>query len=175
MSTVTIVKEQAPAPRKLDHAVTLADIEHPALRKGIDLWERACGGRRFPAKTAMTPRVLRSVLPHAALVQVLPDDEFVARIAGDAIQFANGFTFQGLTTAEVEVKLPGFGKVLHKMYATVRDSGEPLAMRGWFYREADTRCLFHETVNLPLGSVDGVVDHLLVLAAYELRDNHPST
>jgi hypothetical protein len=169
MSTVTIVKEQAPAPRRLDHAVTLADIEHPVLRKGIDLWERACGGRRFPSRNAMTPRVLRTVLAHAALVRVLPDGDFLARIAGDAIQLANGFTFQGLTTAEVEAKLPGFGKVLHKMYATVRDSGEPLAMRGWFYREADTRCLFHETVNLPLGSEDGTVDHLLVLAAYELR------
>jgi hypothetical protein len=147
------------------HDIAVADVRNPLLHKGIALWERQRAARRFPGRDDMSPRVLAGLLRNTVLVRVLGDD-FQFRIVGDAIVAAQGSSFQGKTTAEIEAVLPGYGRMLHHVYREVCKAGTPHAYRGWFERSADGRAFYHETVVLPLG-VDGeAVDHLLVLAVY---------
>jgi hypothetical protein len=143
----------------------LADIRNPLLHKGMALWERQRGSRRFPGRDDMSPRVLAGLLRNTVLVRVQGDD-FQFRIVGDAIVAAQGPSFQGKTTAEIETALPGYGRMLYRVYRDVREAGTPHAYRGWFERSADKRAFFHETIILPLGSDGETVDHLLVLAVY---------
>jgi hypothetical protein len=154
-----------PARDRAAQNIALADIQNPLLRKGLALWESQRGARRFPGREDMSPRMLGGLLRNTVLVRVLGDD-FQFRIVGDAIVAAQGASFQGKTTAEIDTTLPGYGRMLHRVYRIVRDAATPHAYRGWFERQADGRAFFHETVILPLGSDGEHVDHLLVLAIY---------
>ncbi|HXM00400.1 MAG TPA: hypothetical protein VN932_10760, partial [Rhizomicrobium sp.] len=88
------------------------------------------------------------------------------RIVGDAIVAAQGGSFQGKTTAEIDATLPGYGRMLHRVYRDACQAAAPRAYRGWFEPSTDGRAFFHETVILPLGADGEQVDHLLVLAVY---------
>jgi len=154
-----------PARQRAAQNIALAEVQNPLLRKGIALWERQRAARRLPGRDDMSPRVLAGLLRNTVLVRVQGDD-FQFRIVGDAIVAAQGASFQGKTTAEIDATLPGYGRMLHRIYRDVRDAATPQAYRGWFERGADGRAFFHETVVLPLGSDGENVDHLLVLAVY---------
>ena len=146
--------------------IALSDIQNPMLRKGLALWERMRGEKRFPARAQMSPRDMSSLLRNTVLVKVLDDGaEFQFRIVGDAMVVAQGASFQGMTMAEIDQALPGYGTMLREVYRRIYETGEPLAFRGWFERSADKRPFFHESLVLPLG--DGqTVDHILVIGIY---------
>jgi hypothetical protein len=131
------------------------------------VWTRVRAGRLFPARADLTPRMLSDLLRNTVLVRVLePGDEYELRIVGDAMAQALGHSFQGMSMAEIDLLVPGFGTVLLKIYNAVCGRRAPVAFRGWYTREADDRTLFHETVVAPLSSDGRNIDHLLVFAAY---------
>lgn len=156
----------ADAPRGRQR-IALSDIQNPMLRKGLALWERMRGEKRFPSRPQMSPREMSGLLRNTVLVKVLDGGaEFQFRIVGDAMVVAQGASFQGMTMAEIDRELPGYGSMLREVYTRIYETGEPLAFRGWFERSADKRPFFHESLVLPLGEDGQTVDHLLVIGVY---------
>lgn len=159
------VSSIADAPRGRQR-IAFSEIQNPMLRKGLDLWERMRGANRFPSRAQMLPREMSGLLRNTVLVKVLDNGaEFQFRIVGDAMVVAQGASFQGLTMAEIDAELPGYGTMLREVYRRIHETGEPLAFRGWFERSADKRPFFHESLVLPLGEGQ-TVDHILVIGVY---------
>lgn len=159
----------APDAPRFRHSIPVAEVQNPLLLRGLALWERLRSTRPFPSRNDMSPRLFAGLLRNTALVRVTGDD-FEFRIVGDAIVTAQGASFQGLTTAAIDERLPGYGRTLHRAYRMIVEAGAPSAFRGWFERKADGRAFFHESLGLPLG-VDGTVDHLLILGVYAYNDD----
>ncbi|HEY1630078.1 MAG TPA: hypothetical protein VGF56_02125 [Rhizomicrobium sp.] len=153
-----------PEESRFRHSIQVAEVQNPLLLKGLELWRRQKRNERFPSRAAMSPRLLAGLLRHTILVRVTEDD-FEFRIVGDAVVTAQGASYQGLTTAQIDAASPGYGHMLGKVYRHIRQAGEPSAYRGWFVRAADGRAFFHESIGLPLGE-NGNVDHLLIFGVY---------
>src|ERR1700691_2614604 len=100
--------------------IDTSDVQSAQLRKAFDLWTRLKGDRPFPARSEISPRDLADFLRNIVLVRVLDGgNEVQFRIVGDAILLAQGQSFQGLTTAEIELRLPGYGKMVKRAYQRV--------------------------------------------------------
>jgi hypothetical protein len=156
-----------PEPLRSRRGIAVAEVRSPLLRKGLALWEGQKGARRFPGRAEMSPRLLSGLLRNTVLVKVLDSGaEFEFRIVGDAIVAAQGASLQGMTTAQIDVALPGYGRMLGRAYREVYEAGAPRAYRGWFERGTDGRAFFQETLILPLGADGQPADHLLILAVY---------
>ncbi|MGD0866111.1 MAG: PAS domain-containing protein, partial [Rhizomicrobium sp.] len=148
------------------------EIQNAKLRKAFDLWTKLKGTRNFPARSEISPRDLTDFLRNTVLVRVLDGgNEFQFRIVGDAIVLAQGQSFQGLTTAEIEVRLPGYGVMVKRAYRRVHNERKPLVLRGWFEHAVTKRAFFHETLGLPLGPDDETVDHILVVAVFAFSED----
>jgi hypothetical protein len=155
--------------------VDASEIQNVQLRKAFDLWTRLRGSRLFPARSEISPRDLSDFLRNTVLVRVLDGgNEFQFRIVGDAIVLAQGQSFQGLTTAEIEVRLPGYGAMVKRAYQRIQGERKPLVLRGWFEQGTTQRAFFHETLGLPLGPDDATVDHILVVAVYAFSEEDAS-
>jgi hypothetical protein len=156
--------------------VDTSDIQNAQLRKAFELWTKLKGERPFPARSEISPRDLVDFLRHIVLVRVLDGgNEFQFRIVGDAIVLAQGHTFQGLTTAEIELQLPGYGKMVKRAYQRVYADRKPLLLRGWFEHASTKRAFLHETLGLPLGPDPETVDHILVVAVYAFSHDKAAT
>lgn len=143
------------------------DVQSALLRKGLALWQTLRGARLFPSREQMSPRALGPLLRNTILIKVLDGGrDFQVRIIGDAIVAVQNDPVQGLTTAEIDKMLPGFGKLLHKNYSIVCTAKAPIAMRGLFRRDADKRVFHREHLILPLGNTDDAVDHIVSLIVY---------
>ncbi|HEX4861330.1 MAG TPA: PAS domain-containing protein [Rhizomicrobium sp.] len=148
------------------NAIALGDVEHPLVRKALDVWDAARAARPMPAKADMTPRAMLPLLKNTALLRVLDGgEEFVFRIVGDQIRVQQGAAMQGKTMAEIDAMLPGHGTVLKRIYQSVMTAGTPLAFRGWYLRPADLHPFCHEVVILPVADDGRTIDHLFVVAA----------
>jgi hypothetical protein len=147
--------------------IELSEIQNPLVRDAFNLWSKLKGARRLPARSDFSPRDMKGFLRNAVLVRVLDRGrEFQFRIVGDAIVSIQGASFQGLTTAEVDIRLPGYGAMLKHVYCRVCDERAPRAFRGWFEHAASQRAFFHESVTLPLGADGETVDHILIVGIY---------
>lgn len=156
-----------PARPPLAGEIALSEIQNVLLRKGLALWEAACGACAFPSRHEMGPRALGPLLRNTALIKVLDGGaEFQVRIIGDAIMAAQGDPMQGMTTAEIDDQLPGYGALLHRIYSQVHADRAPLAFAGEFRRKADGKVFDHEHLLLPLGGSGDAVDHLLSMVVY---------
>ncbi len=152
----------APAKRRIE----LSEIQNPLVRNGLDLWTKLKGARRFPGRSELSPRDMKGFLRNSVLVRVLDHGkEFQFRIVGDAIVSAQGQSFQGLTTAEIDRRLPGYGEMLRRAYRRIYEERAPVALRGLEHSPTH-RAFFHETLGLPLGADGETVDHILVVAAF---------
>ena len=147
-------------------AIALDALEHPLVKKALEVWRAQCRGRRMPAKADMSPRALIGLLANTALLRVVDGGtEFVFRVVGDQIAVQQGAQFQGKNMAEIDAMLPGHGSVLKRIYQSVMAAGAPLAFRGWYLRPADQHPFCHEVVILPVGEDGETIDHLFVVAA----------
>jgi hypothetical protein len=142
-------------------------VETPELCKGLALWHTLRGARCYPSLQQMSPRALGALLRHTILIKVLDrENEFQVRIIGDAIMAVQTDPLQGLTTAQVDELLPGYGAGLRRMYSYVCATKAPIAFRGELRREADGRVFHREHLLVPLGDTDDAVDHLISFIVY---------
>lgn len=171
--TLIAEKESADAPARANQSIALDEIGNALVQRGLDLWNERRGDKAMPSRTDLSPRALSGLLRNTALIRVLDGgDEFEMRIVGDALVQAQGASLQGMTTAEIDLVLPGYGTVLRDVYRHVCDTGEPAAYRGWYVRDADGHALFHESLVMPLA--DGrFADHLLVVGVYAKQPDGP--
>lgn len=144
-----------------------SEVQNPLTRKAFDKWNRLRGPRRFPSRSDTSPRELSSLLRNIALVRVIQGGaEFEFRILGDAIMQSQGGLQPGMTTGDLDEIYPGYGALFRNLYQSVCDARAPQAYRGFYERNADKRSFYHESLLLPLGADDGVVDHILIVAVY---------
>jgi len=143
------------------------DVQTAPLRRGLALWQDLRGARLFPARARMSPRALGTLLRHTILIKVLDNGaEFQIRIIGDAIMAVHSDPIQGLTMAEINTMLPGYGDMLHQLYSKCCEIKRPLAFRGEFRREPDQRVFHREHLLVPLGEADEAVDYLISFLVY---------
>jgi len=153
--------------RPANHRIDPSDVQNPLLRKAMDLWTNLKGARPFPARTEITPRNMADFLRNTVLVRVIDGGtEFEFRIVGDAIVHVQGESFRGMTTAEIDVRIPSYGAMLKHIYSRVVEKRQPFAYRGWFVQPSSHRAFFHESILLPLGPSADAVDHLLIVGIY---------
>ncbi|HEY8950520.1 MAG TPA: PAS domain-containing protein [Rhizomicrobium sp.] len=160
----------AEMPSRPRHGIGLSDLENPLVQKALSIWENARGSRSMPSRADMSPRAMSGLLRNTVLVRVLGQgDEFEFRIVGDAIVQAQGASLQGMTMAQIDLVLPGYGSILHNAYANTWRKRIPCAYSGWYVREADGRSMFHESLVMPLGDDGETVDHILVVGVYAMQ------
>ena len=152
-----------------------AEAQNPLLRRAFELWSTLRGQRRFPRRGEVTPRNMAEFLRNTVLVRVVDGGkDFQFRIVGDAIVQVQGDSFQGMTTAEIDERIPGYGAMLCSVYREICARGEPLAYRGWFVQPHTKMAFFHESIILPIGPDDATVDHILIVGVYAFEAKRPT-
>ena len=147
-------------------AIALADLRNPVICEALQTWQRLRGERRMPSRAELTPRAMRGFLKYTALVQVLDGGrDFRFRVAGDAVNIQQGMMLQGITTSDIDARIPGYGSQLRRAYARVLRRREALAYSGLYFRPADQHAFRHEAIMAPLGDDGETMDHLIVVAA----------
>ena len=140
---------------------------HALVRRGLALWRELRGQRLFPSRSQTSPRALGPLLRNTVFVKVLGGgEEFQIRVMGDVITAAQDFPLQGLTTAAIDLVLPGYGRTLHGLYSRACTTRAPVALRGPLVRKSRLGQVCREYLLLPLGETDAAVDHLLSLIVY---------
>jgi len=116
----------------------------------------------------MTVRALRSLLRNITLLRVIDGGrDYEYRVVGDAYVMAHGISFQGKCWSDLKTLAPRHWATIKPIYDSVVRTGEPLATRGWIERGICTdEFVYCEYVYLPLGTEEGVVDHILAVAVY---------
>lgn len=158
-------------PRKrTSKCIPLSEVDSAILLDGIALWRSLSEGRKFPSRSAITPRVLKPLLRNTTLVRVVNGGEdYEYRIVGDAYVLAHGVSFQNKRWSETAGLLPDYHDYVKPIFDQVVHHAEPVATRGWIGRGAGSNGhVYSEYVFLPLG--DSEVDHILVFAVYIRRD-----
>lgn len=151
--------------RRLPTEIALANLCNPIVCEALEAWKRLAGEKRMPARADMTPRVMRGFLKYMTLVQVLEGGDFRFRVSGDVINIQQGMPLQGITTSDIDARLPGYGSHLRRLYQRVVRRREVLAYRGLYLRAADQHTFSHESIMAPLGDDGETVDHVIVVAA----------
>jgi len=157
--------------------VPLAEINHPILLQALAYWKRLSAGRKFPARSDVTPRSLGPLLRNTTLLRVVDGGkDYEYRIVGDAYVLAHGVSFQGKFWSEIGCLSPRFHRMIKPVYDSVVETGQPMATRGWIERGAATdEHIYCEYVYLPLGADGATVDHILIFAVYIPHDTLDSS
>jgi hypothetical protein len=150
------------------YVISIDTLHDNLVRLGAAYWRGLRGARRFPARDEISPRAMIAFLRNIALVRVIDGGaDYEYRIAGDAHIAAFGAAFQGVRLSKIEAAAPDYGRVTRATYEHVRNTAEPLCIRGWVGQDApDSRFTYHESAFLPLGPREEYVDHLLIVSAY---------
>lgn len=152
--------------------VPLAEVTHPILVQAVAFWRRLAAGRKFPARSEVTPRGLGNLLRNTELLRVVDGGmDYEYRIVGDAYVLAHGVSFQGKAWSQIGRLSPRFHRMIKPVYDSVVATGEPVATRGWIERGGATdEHIYCEYVYLPLGADGATVDHILIFAVYIPHD-----
>lgn len=151
--------------------ISPGEIRDRLVIQGTEYWKSLCRGRRFPAREDISPRGMAAFLRNIVLIKIINGGaDYEYRIAGDAHVEAQGVPFKGVRLRQVEAVDPTYGRMTRATYEHVRTTAEPYALRGWVGKEfPKSRFSYYESIFLPLGPSDDVVDHLLVISAYAFR------
>ncbi|MGA7674634.1 MAG: PAS domain-containing protein [Rhizomicrobium sp.] len=146
--------------------VTLEGLESPIVKLAADYWCSLRNGRRFPAHEDLYPRDMARILRDTILVKIIEQGaDYEYRILGDAQVQAYSIPLQGRRISDIADIAPWFRQIAMTTYEYVRQSGEPLAMRGSVGREfPEAKFVYHESLFLPLGDNENAVDHLLIVS-----------
>jgi len=153
--------------------VALEAIDNPILQQALAYWNRLKGDRLYPTRADLMPRDLAPLLRHVCLLRVLDSGtDYEFRIVGDAHVISHGFSMQGLRISDIDKFSPGYGPVLKTLYDRAVRRREAYAFRGWMERgEKRKEYIYSESIFLPMGPDDTVIDHVLNFAVYVPRDS----
>jgi len=150
--------------------IALADIASPLVREGLRYWEEKRGGRPWPTRDDLIPREIAKFIRNVVLVRTVgggTDYEF--RIVGDAAVAAHGFSFQNMLVSQLDTKIDGYSTVIKNFYDYVLRKCTAVALRGRLIHVERGYCR-HESIYLPLGPDDKTIDHIFIVAQYEIED-----
>jgi hypothetical protein len=144
---------------------SIDEVEHPIVKSAVSYWQSIRAQRRFPARADLTLRGMASFLPYALIVAVIENGaDYEYRFVGDVERQAFKRDFKGMRVSQIEKIAPKFGEIIRATYDKVSSTGLPFAVRGLAdHFKTNVHIPYHETAFLPLGSMDGLVDHLLAV------------
>ena len=168
MSTSAALEPQQAPEVSSVHVLSLDELENAAVRTGVSYWRALRADRNIPPRSLLSPRDIAGILKNIVLVRVVDggkDYEF--RIVGDAHVQGYGLDFNRMRSSDIERIAPEHGAMMRALYEHVRNTGLPLAFRGWVGRDVrDSLFVYHESAFLPLGEDGATVDHILVVSIY---------
>ena len=167
MHTSPADTHQTPCPT-LFEIIALNELEAQDLHSGIQYWRQLCGKRSFPRREDLKPRGMAGLLRNTVLVKVLAGGgDYEYRIVGDAVACAYGGPLQNHRLSDFETTAPTTVQTMLSLFGTVVESGKPLAARCRTGHDTpEANFVAAETVLLPLGAHDHIVDHLLTFSSY---------
>jgi hypothetical protein len=144
---------------------SIDEVEHTIVRSAVSYWRSVRAQRRFPARAELTLRGMASFLSYTLIVAVIENGvDYEYRFVGDIERQSFKRNFKGMRVSQVEEVAPKFGAIIRSTYDRVTSAGLPFAVRGLADHVEKTEYVpYHETAFLPLGVMDGLVDHLLVV------------
>jgi hypothetical protein len=155
--------------------IPLETVTDPPLRDGLAYWRNLRRGRRFPVRSDVTLRGLKSLMRNTILIRVIGEaEDYEYRFVGDAHVVAHGgTTIQGKRWSELDKDGGIFSKQRRQHYDEVVRTGDPVAFGGLVARHffdpgavADRVFLQCRTVCLPLGRSEETIDHILTFTVY---------
>ena len=151
--------------------IPLERLEDSHLRLAVSYWRARCGDRRHPSREELQPRDIAGVLRNMALVKVLDGGaDFEYRIVGDAQVRAYALRLQNRRLSDVAADAPAFGGIVQGLFTHLVQDGAPFAIRGRIGRDIpEANFTDIESVFLPLGASDHVVDHIVIFSSYVMR------
>ncbi|MBU6298124.1 MAG: PAS domain-containing protein [Alphaproteobacteria bacterium] len=151
--------------------VTIDELESQVVKLAANYWNTLRGSRRYPARQDLRPRDIAPILRNMVLAKVIDGGaDFEFRIAGDAQVQAYGVPFQGKRLSEVGPQNNAFSASVRGIYRHVVESAAPIAVRGRMGAGfPNVKFAYCESLFLPLGPSDDVVDHILVFSTYVER------
>jgi hypothetical protein len=146
----------------------LEDVDHPILVQGIAYWRSLCAGRKYPMRSDVTLRGLASLMHNTLLLRVIDGGrDYEYRFEGDAHVQAQGVSIQGRQWSDVSQNCSSRRQLNKMVYNRVVADAAPLAVHGWMERDSQHwESIYREGVYLPLGPVDGPVEHILGFSVY---------
>ena len=141
-----------------------AHIEHPALQRLYEYWQRKKGGRRFPRRGDIDPLEIGFILGYLMLLDVLRDPlRFKVRLHGTAMVMRAGYDLTGRLLDELPISD-------YRSYVIARceglvATGEPAAIRS--DRRLDRRTFSYEALWLPISENGADVSMLLCALIYD--------
>jgi hypothetical protein len=156
---------------------SIDEVEHPIVKSAVSHWQSVKAQRRFPARADLTLRGMARFLPYTLIVAVIDYGvDYEYRFVGENERQAFKRDFKGMRVSQVEKISPKFGEIIRATYDRVSSTGLPFAVRGLANDvKTDGYIPYHETAFLPLGAVDGLVDHFLAVGVNIERPDSRST
>jgi hypothetical protein len=138
-------------------------IRRPMLRQLYEYWDRRRGTREFPGRPDIDPIDMRFALGHISLVDVLYEPmRFRYRLHGSIIAARLGIDMTGKFVDEIPE--PGRRGFVAENFRVVVVTRQPLLRSG--ERVMDEQAWNFDSMILPLGLADGVIDMLLLCVEY---------
>jgi hypothetical protein len=172
-NTANVIRVGSNIPESASGVLPLDKLESPIVRQGLDYWQKLRGQRPYPSRAEMTPRDLTNILRHVVLLRVIEGGaDYEYRIVGDAHVISHGFSMQGLRVSDVDKFSPGYGPVLKSLYDHTLRRRDAYAFRGWMERgERQKQYIYSESIFMPLGPDEKIIDHVLNFSVYVPRDS----
>jgi hypothetical protein len=140
--------------------VEISHIVSPALRALVEYWRAKRGERRMPARRDIDPIDIPTLLPHLALIDVLPGaPRFRFRLVGTRITRSAGRDMTG-RAADEEAYGEHLDGVLTVYGSSIERGGPTYGHNRAVYLQREEIIL--EWVNLPL-SADGETVNMILL------------
>jgi hypothetical protein len=138
-------------------------IRRPMLRQLYEYWDQRRGTREFPGRPDIDPIDMRFALGHISLVDVLYEPmRFRYRLHGSIIAARLGIDMTGKFVDEIPE--PGRRGFVAENFRVVVVTRQPLLRSG--ERVMDEQAWNFDSMILPLGLADGVIDMLLLCVEY---------
>lgn len=151
--------------KEMGHKVSLDDIASPLVKQGYAYWLSKRGDRPFPARADINPAEIKRLLPNVILVHLIGESDYQYRIVGEANVKAHGFNALNWHVSDLDSQVPGYTAMMVGLYTHIRKSGRPFAAKGSLVH-IDRGYRSYESIYMPLGPQEGVVDHLFAVADY---------
>jgi hypothetical protein len=140
-------------------------LRRPMLRRLYEYWDDKRGAREFPGRPDIDPIEMRFALGNISLVDVLYEPmRFRYRLHGTIIAERVGIDMTGRFVDEIPE--PARRSFVEENFRTVVMTRLPLARTG--ERVLDERLWNFDSIVLPLGLADGVINMLLLCVEYHV-------
>ncbi|MDE2182405.1 MAG: PAS domain-containing protein [Alphaproteobacteria bacterium] len=145
--------------------VRLEDLEDPLVRLGVEHWQTVRGERAYPSRDQIDPKAIARALHRIIILKVIDGGEdFEFAIVGDEVNRAYRVPFARRRLSAISRDLPNSAAFWGTIYRDICRTGKAWAVRMFSGFDGETNFSHGEAALLPLGPVDGVVDHIITFS-----------